>query len=178
VTSLSAPLRQRQLLRLWSCRGALGGSASGGGLAYASKGVGLGWRSQQGALNTWSVVFDIAAIVVALIPGVDAVAPISFAASVATGAAATAIPCSHSWGSNECSTDMVVTIGGAVLGGAGVAATAAKMILEAASFSAKRFASGVLRPYRLLSCAERLTHMVDTASKNSCFVRIEERRGG
>ncbi|CAN5124820.1 hypothetical protein BH09ACT1_BH09ACT1_13460 [soil metagenome] len=100
------------------------------------------WRKATTGLNIASSIFGIAALVVVFIPGVDVIAPVLLGVSVGLSAAATAVQCTHEWGSEDCSTDMVMTVGGALSFGGGAFASASKLVPDTASAASKYFVAG------------------------------------
>ncbi len=94
-----------------------------------------GWRQTARILNSVSAGFVILAAACAFIPGAEEFAPALAIASMALSVAGTAVTCSNAWGSGDCTNDMIMTIGGAIVGGSGLAADLGGMLKGVSGFT-------------------------------------------
>lgn len=102
------------------------------------------WKKTASDLNTLSTIAGVLLAVSIFVPGAQVFTPALLIASVALSAAGAAVTCAHDWGKDDCSEDVINTVGGAALGGAGIWAHAIGIIPEGATAAEKFFANGGL----------------------------------
>jgi RHS repeat-associated protein len=101
-----------------------------------------GWKDTASWLNIASAAVGVLAVASIFIPGAQVLTPFLVWGSVGLSAAAAAVTCSHAWGSDECSSDIVATAGGAV--GAGLGGLASGIIRSTESVAAVSNTSKVI----------------------------------